>query len=238
MKEKIIPVLKTFIITLSVAFIATDQQNFVYNILDTLGYGNDLLKKTVLSAVITLFIGIMSILISYLWAKIKTNMKKMNVLLITKLDGTKKSNCKFMPNNYEYDEKDVEVEIVLNPGGRIPNLLIKKLGFKLDIYFNPELLDVSFFDKWDSDEAGAFKLSERNISINLLGEIEIKGKTFQERSHKLNEQFKVKPIRVKNAETALDYAITSDKFGKITRIISGNLLSIECEPLKVTCKGE
>lgn len=142
-----------------------------------------------------------------------------------------------MPNNYEYDEKDVEVEIVLNPGGRIPNLLIKKLGFKLDIYFNPELLDVSFFDKWDSDEAGAFKLSERNISINLLGEIEIKGKTFQERSHKLNEQFKVKPIRVKNAETALDYAITSDKFGKITRIISGNLLSIECEPLKVTCKG-
>ena len=53
------------------------------------------------------------------------------------------------------------------------------------------------FDKWDSDTAGAFRLSERNISIDLLGEIEIKGKTFPERSHILNEQFKVKPIRVK-----------------------------------------
>lgn len=71
----------------------------------------------------------------------------------------------------------------------------------------------------------------------LLGEIEIKGKTFPERSHILNEQFKVKPIRVKNDVTALDYVITTEKFGYITRIISGTLLSIECDPLKVTCKG-
>ncbi|MGG0201616.1 hypothetical protein [Bacillus anthracis] len=238
MKDKIIQSLRTFIITLIVAFIATDQQNFVYNILKTLGYENEILKKTALSAVITFIIAIVLILTSYIWSKIKANIKRMNVSLVTKLDGTKRSNCKFIPNDCEYDEKDVEIEIVLKPGGWLSNLLIKKMGLKLNVYFNPEILDVSFFDKWDSDTAGAFRLSERNISIDLLGEIEIKGKAFPERSHRLNEQFKVKPIRVKNDVTALDYVITTEKFGYITRIISGTLLSIECDPLKVTCKGE
>ncbi|MGG4301412.1 hypothetical protein ABEW59_00975 [Bacillus wiedmannii] len=238
MKDKIMQSLKTFIITLIVAFIATDQQNFVYNILKTLGYENEILKKTALSAVITFIIAIVLILTSYVWSKIKANIKRMNVSLVTKLDGTKRNNCRFIPNDCEYDEKDVEIEIVLNPGGWLSNLLIKKMGLKLNIYFNPEILDVSFFDKWDSDTAGAFRLSERNISIDLLGEIEIKGKTFPERSHRLNEQFKVKPIRVKNDVTALDYVITTEKFGYITRIISGTLLSIECDPLKVTCRGE
>lgn len=105
-------------------FVATDQQNFVYSILKTLGYENEIAKKTALSAVITFIIAIVLILTSYVWSKIKANIKRMNVSLVTKLDGTK-SNYKFIPNDCEYDEKDVEIEIVLNPGGWLSNLLIK-----------------------------------------------------------------------------------------------------------------
>ena len=90
MKDKIIQSLKTFIITLIVAFVATDQQNFVYSILKTLGYENEIAKKTALSAVITFIIAIVLILTSYVWSKIKANIKRMNVSLVTKLDGTKK----------------------------------------------------------------------------------------------------------------------------------------------------
>ena len=89
MKDKIIQSLKTFIITLIVAFVATDQQNFVYSILKTLGYENEIAKKTALSAVITFIIAIVLILTSYVWSKIKANIKRMNVSLVTKLDGTK-----------------------------------------------------------------------------------------------------------------------------------------------------
>lgn len=91
MKEKIFQALKTFIITLVVAFIVTDQENIVYNILNKLGYEKDeILKKTVLSGVITVFITIILIFISYSWSKLKENLTKVDVTLITKVDGTKK----------------------------------------------------------------------------------------------------------------------------------------------------
>ncbi|WP_251027201.1 hypothetical protein [Bacillus safensis] len=91
MKEKIFQALKTFIITLIVAFIVTDQENFVYNILNKLGYEKDeILKKTVLSGVITVCITIILIFISYFWSKLKGNLTKVDVSLVTKVNGTTK----------------------------------------------------------------------------------------------------------------------------------------------------
>ncbi|MBR0622134.1 MULTISPECIES: hypothetical protein [Bacillus] len=239
MKEKIFETLKTFIITLIVAFIVTNPENFVFNILNKLGYEkNEILKKSILSAVITAIITIVLIFISKFWSNIKKNLTKVDVSIITKINGTKRTTCKFSSNNYEYADQDIEIEIVLNPGGKLSNFLLKRIGLKLNVYFNPEILDVSFYDKWDSDIGGPFRLSERKITIDLLGDIEIKGKNFLESSHKLNEKFKVKPIRVKNNRTALDFEITSEKLGYITRAISRFLLTIDCDPLKVTCKEE
>lgn len=238
MKNTVIQLLKTFVITLIVAFTATSNQNLIYNILDKLGYENDVLKKTVLSAVITLSIGLFSILISFLWSAITSIIKKMDVTLITKINGRKKDTIKFTPSNYEYDFQDVEIEITLQPKGRLSNLLIKKLGVTLDVYFNPELIDVSYSDRWDCEENQIFKIYERKISVDLLGKIDIKGRTFSGKSHKLNERFIVKPIRVKNAETYLDYVIVSNKFGEFGKTLSGYLISIKYEPLKVTCEGD
>ncbi|GIN96917.1 hypothetical protein J6TS1_27870 [Siminovitchia terrae] len=238
MKKKVIQLLLTFVITLFVAFVATNNQNFIYNILDKLGYENDVLKKTVLSAVITLIVGLTSSVVSFLWSKITSIIKKMNVIFITKSNGKKKDAIKFTPVNHEYEHQDVEIEIILQPRGWISSLLIKNIGVTLDVYFNPELLDVSYFDKWDSELNQVFKISERKISVDLLGKIEISGKVFGRESHKLSERFRVKPIRVKNANTYLDYVIVSNKFGRIGKIISGYLLSIEFGQLKVNCKGE
>lgn len=238
MKNKVIQLIKTFLITLIVAFVATNNQNQIYNILDKLGYENDILKKTALSAVITLLIGLVSILISFLWSTITTIIKKMDATLITKINGRKKDVIKFTPTDHEYDSQDVEIEITLQPMGRLSSLLIKNIGVTLDVYFNPELLDVSYLDRWDCEANQVFKISERKISIDLLGIIDIKGRTFRGKSHKLNERFKVKPIRVKNAETYLDYVIVSNKFGKLGKILSGYLLSVKYEPLKVNCEGD
>ncbi|EON74267.1 hypothetical protein [Lysinibacillus sphaericus] len=233
-----VQLLKTFVITLIVAFTATSNQNLIYNILDKLGYENDVLKKTVLSAVITLLIGLLSILISYLWSAITSIIKKMDVTLITIINGRKKETIKFTPSNYEYDSQDVEIEITLQPKGQLSNLLIKKLGVTLDVYFNPELIDVSYSDRWDCEANQVFNIYERKISVDLLGKIDIKGRTFSGKSHKLNERFKVKPIRVKSAETYLDYVIVSTKFGKLGKTLSGYLLSVKYEPLKVNCEGD
>ncbi|WP_096271659.1 hypothetical protein [Paucisalibacillus globulus] len=238
MKNKISQLLKTFVITLFVAFIATNQDNYVYNFFDKLGYENEILKKTVLSALIALFIGLLSILISYLWSKIKSNFKKMKITFNTKLNGSKRATIKFEPKDYEYSQEEIEIEISLEPGGWISNLLIKKLGISLDVYFNPELLDIYFLDKWDTDTDGIFRLSDRKISINLLEKMEIRGRNFKGTTHKLKEQFEIKPIRVKNAETTLDLFITSKRSHRIGRLIDKYFLTTEFDSLKVTCKGE
>lgn len=136
------------------------------------------------------------------------------------------------------NSQDVEIEITLQPKGRLSNLLIKKLGVTLDVYFNPELIDVSYSDRWDCEANQVFNIYERKISVDLLGKIDIKGRTFSGKSHKLKERFKVKPIRVKSAETYLDYVIVSTKFGKLGKTLSGYLLSVKYEPLKVNCEGD
>ncbi|SDJ77801.1 hypothetical protein [Salimicrobium halophilum] len=238
MKKKLFQYLKTFVVTILVAFIATNQENYIYKILDIIGYESDLLKKTVLSAIIALFIGLLSLCITYLWSKIKLIFQKLDVSFNTKLNGTKRTTMKFSPNDYEYASQDVEFEVNFNPGGWVSNFLIKKLGISLNIYFNPELLDIYFIDKWEIDKHEVFNISERKITINLLGNMEIKGREFKGRYHKLNEQFRVKPIRVKNAETALDLVIVSDNFDKFTRLIAKHFITVDFEALKVTCKGE
>lgn len=238
MKDKITQAIKVFLITIVVAFIATDNQNIIYNLLDKLGYENDVLKKTILSAVITVSITLVLILSSYIWSLIKSSIEKMDVTLITKNKGRKKEAIKFTPTDYEYDPEDVEIVISFQPKGRLSSFLIKKIGVTLDVYFNPELLDVSYSEKWDCEGNPIFKISERTISIDLLGEIDIKGREFCGKSHTLNEEFKVKPIRVKKAETYLDYVISSNKMGKFGKMLSGYLLSINYETLKVNCEGE
>lgn len=238
MKNKAGQLLKTFVITLIVAFVATNNQNQIYNMIDKLGYENDVLKKTVLSAVITLLIGLFSILVSFFWSVITSLIKKMDVTLNTKVNGKKKGIIKFIPSNCEYDSQDVEIEITLEPKGWLSSLLIKKLGVTLDIYFNPELIDVSYSDKWDNEANQTFQICERKISIDLLGKIDITGREFGKKPHKLSERFKVKPIRVKNAETYLDYVIVSTKFGKLGKTLSGYLILINYETLRVNCEGD
>lgn len=240
MKNKISKLFKTFFITLIVAFIATENQNYVYNILDKLGQENEVFKKIVLSATITLCIGLFSSLLSFFLSKIQHTIKKMNVSISTKMNGSRRTTVKFKPvgGDKEYHPKDVEIEVNFQPVGMLSVLLIKKIGVTLDIYFNPELLDVSFFDKWDSEVNQVFNVFERKISIEILAAMDIKGKKFRGNSHKLNEQFKLKPIRVKNAETSMDLVIRADKLGKFGDMLSKMLLTIDFNTLRVSCKGE
>ncbi|MGN7312679.1 hypothetical protein ACTHQ4_16435 [Alkalicoccobacillus gibsonii] len=231
MKNKLGQLLRTFTITLVVAFIATDQENVIYKIINSIGIENEIFKKTVLGAIITLIIGIISLVYSFLEEKLAGNFKKINVSVNAKINGTKKATIVFQPEAMEYSQEIIELEVNFNPGGRVTNWLVKKIGVSLDVYFNPEIIDISFLNDWDTTEKVTFMLTNRNISINLLEEVKIEGKTFVNNSHTLSEKFIVKPIRVKNGSTKLDLVASN-------KLISNLFIGINFESFKVTCKGE
>jgi hypothetical protein len=227
----------TFIITLGVAFVATDEENFVYKAIELMGFENEILKKTILSALITLFIGIFSVFITYIGGLFKTNFKKMNVSVNTKSGGNKRTMIKFNPIDYEYTEENIDIELILEPGGHGSNYLIKTLGISFKFYFNPELLDVYYLNKWETNNDGFFKITERDILINLLDKMKIEGKKFSNQPHVFSEKIVVKPIRVREARTSLDLVVISNKNNKAVRLIAKYLLTVNFDSLKVVCKG-
>lgn len=237
MKRNMKKSLKIFIITITVAFIATNQKNFIYKIIDNLGYDNEILKKTLLSAVITLLISVVSSALTFLCTRLKSFLSKIHISFITKVEGRTRTTMTFTPENDEYISKNVDIHLTLNPGGLITNFIIKKLGITIDIYFNPELLDIYFPDKWDTNKHETFNIFERKISVELLGEMEIGGERFRKTSHTLNEKITVKPIRIKDENTALDFVITTKRFNSVIDLLIKQLLVVEFQGLKVTCKG-
>lgn len=238
MKVELYKALKIFMLTIAVAFLATNQENFIYSFIEKIGFQSEVLKKTTLSATITLVISIIAIILSRLSLKIKPAFQKIDVVLNTKLDGSKRTTMSFEPDNCEYSGQDVEIDISLKPGGKISNILMKKIGISLKVYFNPELLDVSFPEKWETNTYETFNISKREIIINLFEGIKIEGEKFGDKPYKLNEKITVKPIRIKNDETTLDFVIVSSRFHGVINFIVKHFININLDPLKVMCKGE
>lgn len=77
---------------------------------------------------------------------------------------------------------------------------------------------------------------DRAIKINLLNQISIKGKKFFDREHVIQEKFIIKPIRVRNTDTYLDYNFSSVKHGILARLFTKKI-ELDFKVIDIICKG-
>lgn len=237
MNKTIRSAIKVFTVTVFVTFIATNKENWVYKLLDLLGMDNEIGKKAILSALITLLVVILSAVISVIHDKFSVLTQKMELQIDIKTSDTTAKVLTFHPVKKEYQKQHINIEILLKPKGKITNAIIKKLGIRLEIYFNPEILDVYYCDKWDSQTIESFELKQRTILIDLFKQVKISGQEFNGKPHTLNEKFILKPIRIKDANTTLDYMIVSSFGPIVAKFASKMLLDVSSKKkIKIICK--
>ncbi|MDT0050111.1 hypothetical protein QJV38_11920 [Listeria cossartiae subsp. cayugensis] len=242
MKEKVglkkdsIALVKTFLTTILVAFLVTNSQNFIFTILDNWGFKNEIFQKAVLSAIIALAIGLLRTIGVFLFTVIIESLEPLKIeLCILKNGNPTIETITFTPKGSEYLEQEFEIEVKFKPKGRVQLLIMQYFGIVIDIYFNPEVIDI-LFDSWKG-QASSFEVSNRTIRIDLLKQISIKGREFYKREHKLKENFIIKPIRVHNMETYLDYNFSSRKYGVLSKVFTKKI-TLDYDSVNLVCQGE
>lgn len=220
-KNEIMPAIFNFIVSLSVAIIVTDNQNIIYDLLSYLGIKNDLLKKTILTLLITLLMTIGKIVIKHYMEKFLIKLQPMefslNLFEKFKEEGNaSRSNrinklIEFDLNSRtsEYSDKEIKIILSFQPKNRLYLHFLKYLGLTLEVYFQPDVLDVQLVG-WE-DEESSFSISSRRIGIEVFKQAIIKGKNFTNKPYKIQESITIKPIRVKEDETNLDFYFSTQK---------------------------
>ncbi|MGH1875067.1 hypothetical protein [Enterococcus casseliflavus] len=227
---------KTFIITTIVAFVITNSDNFVFSILDNIGLTNDVFKKTVLSALVTLGVGIVKLILLLISSIVVKNLEVLKIKISLTCGGEEiNAPIEFNPIGTEYEEQEFNLKISFEPRGKINIFIMKYIGIVVDIYFNPKIIDIYFSNGWESNDP-SFEISDRSIKINLLSQISTTGKRFFGREHILSERFLIKPIRVHDSETYLDYAFSACKHGTISKLFTKKI-ELDYETIDIICKG-
>lgn len=234
-KKELWALLKTFIVTIAIAFIVTNNQNYIYTWLNKFGLTNETFQKLFVSALVAIVFGIVRLLVFVIFELIVKNIKPLEIELTFKHNNMNVDEpLVFIPNGFEYSEKAVEVEIKFKPKGKLNIIIMKYLGIVINIYFNPKVIDIYYEDGWDGSDS-SFNIAERAISVEILKQVSIRGRNFFDREHKLIETFLMKPIRVKNTETYLDYDFSLCKHGFLSKLFT-NKIKLKYEILDVICK--
>ncbi|MDT2635142.1 hypothetical protein P7D52_05335 [Enterococcus dongliensis] len=227
---------KTFIITTVVAFMITNSENFIFSVLDNVGLTNDVFKKTVLSAVVTLGIGVVRLLLLLISTAVVKNLEVLKIKIVMTCDGKEIRNpIEFDPVTAEYEEQEINLKVSFEPRGKINIFIMKYIGIVVNIYFNPKILDIYFSNGWEGIDP-SFEISDRSIKINLLSQLSISGKRFFGRKHVLSESFLIKPIRVHDSETYLDYDFSARKHGMISKLFTKKI-ELDYKTIDIICKG-
>ncbi|WEG73501.1 hypothetical protein [Vagococcus intermedius] len=227
---------KTFVITTVVAFIITNSDNFIFSFLDSIGLTNDVFQKTVLSAVVTLGVGLVKMLLLLVSTIIVKNLEEPKIkIILTKQDKEIISPIEFAPIGKEYEEQEFKLKVEFEPKGKINVFILKYIGIEVNIYFNPKILDIYYEYGWESKNP-SFEISDRSIKIKLLSQINTTGKRFYGRKHILSENFLIKPIRTHDSETYLDYDFSACKHGTISKLVTKKI-EIDYKTIDIICKG-
>lgn len=235
-KKELFSLGKTFVITTIVAFIITNSDNFIFSILDNFGFTNDIFKKTILSALVTLGVGLVRLSLLFISTVIVKNLESLKIKIILTHNGEAITTpIEFDPVEMDYEEQEFDLKICFEPRGKMNIFIMKYIGIVVNVYFNPKILDIYFSNGWDSNDS-SFEISDRLIKINLLSQISITGKKFLGREHILCEKFLIKPIRVHDSETYLDYDFSSCKHGVISKLFTKKI-ELEYETIDIICKG-
>ncbi|OTN78262.1 hypothetical protein [Enterococcus faecium] len=226
---------KTFVISFVIALLITNNENWIFSILNSLGLTNEIFQKTVLSLTVTAGIGLIKLFLYGFSRFILNNLQPLEIkLILTNGKFAIEKPIEFYPIDSEYEEQQIDMIISFKPKGKLNMIIMKYFGIIIDIYFNPNILDIYFENGWESQNP-SFEVVERSIKVNLLSQISIKGKKFFDREHVIQETILIKPIRVKNTETYLDYNFSSIKHGMLSRLFTQKI-ELDYKVVDIICK--
>lgn len=227
-------VLKTFCISVVTALIVTSNDNCIYTFLNHIGAYNEVFRKSFLSATIALLVGIFEILLSAIYlmfAKIKIE------VTVRQNKKPKKSIVFALDKSNSYDNQIVDLEVKLNPVGRIANYIAKYLDINLEVFFNPKLLDMSLSNQWEGKSLNGYIIDDRSIKVYILKNMDSRGEQFASKEYKMTERILLRPIGNMDFETNLDYIPVCGKGNFLTRLLAKRLVEVKCEQFKVICHG-
>ncbi|MGV3084822.1 hypothetical protein [Enterococcus dispar] len=123
---------KTFIITTVVAFMITNSENFIFSVLDNVGLTNDVFKKTVLSAVVTLGIGVVRLLLLLISTAVVKNLEVLKIKIVMTCDGKEIRNpIEFDPVTAEYEEQEINLKVSFEPRGKVKSIILCKILYNV-----------------------------------------------------------------------------------------------------------
>ncbi|MGE8081663.1 hypothetical protein [Peribacillus loiseleuriae] len=234
--HKTIKIIVTFVVTLFTAIISSNNTNIVYDFLNQHGYSDPTVQKVILSAIIVAVIAILQELLGLLYKAllwiIKSYFARLTVEINFKINNRNTELIKFKPVGEEYEEKQIEIELKIVPAGKISILIFKMLKLQIEIFFNPQIIDVTLVNdqEWLNDNASTRINENQAICINVLENYRLGGLSMK--PYIMTESIVILPKRVKRDTAYIDFKVTSAIGNKIcSALCDSNMkeLNIECE---------
>lgn len=234
--KKIIQIFWTFAITFVTAVVASDNQNKIYTFLDKYWNLDITVKRLVLSGLI---VGVVGILQAIVWLTnnlfliiVKRYFKRLSIDIKFKTKNRYKGCVKFKIAGDVYSEEVIEVEINVSPAGKLSMLILKLLGLKLEMFFNPQIIDITLVNdnEWLDAEAGTTITESQTLSIDVLKNYRLDGKLSN--AFRMTEDIIIIPKRVRRATTSINFklkTVIGSKLGNALCESSMAELIIECE---------
>ncbi len=226
----------SFLLTVSVAIIAFDNGNKIYTVFELFGIKELALKKVILTALITLLIALMNAVLLSIKNKC---FNRLEVGLKFQVDGRDMRDVEFIPSSNQYKEKKIDISLIITPGSPISMIFLKYFDFKIDIFFNPTILDVTLeldpIFMTDLEEKSSISMNKEGVlSFFLLKDFQFGGRN--KCKFVKTGSFFIKPIRLTNDTTQIDFKLNN---GFLRDLIFGkNLSVISIDELNVSCKKE
>lgn len=234
--SKIIKLIVTFLIALFTVVIASDNSNKLYEFLNKHDYTDPLVQKAILSAAIAGAIGILQELIDLLYKLllwiIKKYFKRLTVSIKFKKNKRNRDVIRFKPVNGAYVAEQVDIEINIVPAGKIAMMILKLLGLRIEVFFNPHIIDVTLENdpEWLNEKADTKVNQEQAVCISVLKDYRLGGSTIK--PFLMTESIIILPKRVKKDTAHIDFKLTSFMGSKLSSALCESDmkdLDIECE---------
>ncbi|ETT82249.1 hypothetical protein MKZ08_06710 [Viridibacillus sp. FSL R5-0477] len=229
-------IIATFVVTFFTAIIASNNTNILYDFLNRHGYSDSTIQKVILSGIIAVVVGVLQLILELLYKVllwiIKKYFKRLKVDINFKINNRNKELIKFKPVGGEYVEEQVDIELEIVPAGKISMFILKILGLQIEIFFNPQIIDVTLVNdrEWLNEKASTRVNEEQAICIGVLENYRLGGLSMK--PFMMTESIVILPKRVKRDTAYIDFKLTSVIGSKISNALcDSNLkeLNIECE---------
>lgn len=235
MKSSIKAIL-SFAVTFITAVVASDNKNIVFSLLSKYGYTDPTIQKVILSGLIVLFVAIVQQIFSLfnimLLVIIKRYFKRLTVDINFKVNNRSKESINFKPKGGEYEEVQVDIELKIVPAGKISIAILKLLGLQIEVFFNPQIVDVNLVNdqEWLNERARTRIDNKQAICIGVLENFRLGGLSMK--PYIMTESIVILPKRVRRDTAYIDFRLTSVFGNRISRALcDSNMkeLNIECE---------